>query len=291
MATTTPNFGWDIPQSTDLVKDGATAIAALGTDIDTALVDLKGGTTGQVLSKNSNTDLDFTWVAQDDSNAIQNALLTTTGDTIYASGASTPARLGIGTTGQVLTVSGGIPSWATPAGASANWTLVNSGGTLLTGSTTTVSGISGADKIMVLVGAPSTGYSTDSTQDVYIRLNTDSANNYYNFGAKLDYPATYGANNMQSTETGGASFGIFIGRPNAAASYGGAYCLISGCNTSGVKVFNGAGSFQYSGSSGTGSTYILGGYYNSSSTITSVSVFTSFSTNFDAGRVYVYTSA
>ena len=62
MATTTTNFGWDIPQSTDLVKDGATAIAALGQDIDTALVDLKGGTTGQVLAKASNTDLDYTWV-------------------------------------------------------------------------------------------------------------------------------------------------------------------------------------------------------------------------------------
>jgi hypothetical protein len=62
MATTTTNFGWDIPQSTDLVKDGATAIAALGQDIDTAFVDLKGGTTGQVLAKASGTDLDYTWV-------------------------------------------------------------------------------------------------------------------------------------------------------------------------------------------------------------------------------------
>ena len=61
MATTTTNFGWDIPQSTDLVKDGATAIAALGQDIDTAFIDLKGGTTGQILSKASGTDLDFTW--------------------------------------------------------------------------------------------------------------------------------------------------------------------------------------------------------------------------------------
>jgi hypothetical protein len=61
MATTTTNFGWDIPQSTDLVKDGATAIAALGQDIDTALVDLKGGTTGQVLAKATGTDLDFSW--------------------------------------------------------------------------------------------------------------------------------------------------------------------------------------------------------------------------------------
>ena len=116
MATTTPNFGWAVPTSTDLVKDGAVAIETLGDSIDASLVDLKGGTTGQVLAKASNTDMDFSWVAQDDSNAIQNALLTTTGDTIYASGASTPARLGIGSTGQVLTVAAGVPTWATPAG-------------------------------------------------------------------------------------------------------------------------------------------------------------------------------
>jgi len=78
MATTTTNFGWDIPQSTDLVKDGATAIATLGQDIDTALVDLKGGTTGQVLSKNSNTDLDFTWIEQDDTTLSFNAQTGTT---------------------------------------------------------------------------------------------------------------------------------------------------------------------------------------------------------------------
>ena len=45
-------------------------------------------------------------------------LLTTTGDTYYASAAGTPARLGIGTTGQVLNVSGGVPAWATPASGS-----------------------------------------------------------------------------------------------------------------------------------------------------------------------------
>ena len=61
MATTTTNFNFPIPQSTDLVKDGATAIAALGTSIDTDFVDLKGGTTGQILAKASNTDLDYTW--------------------------------------------------------------------------------------------------------------------------------------------------------------------------------------------------------------------------------------
>ncbi len=62
MATTTPNFGWPVPTSTDLVKDGATAIEALGDSIDASLLDLKGGTSGQVLAKNSNTDMDFVWV-------------------------------------------------------------------------------------------------------------------------------------------------------------------------------------------------------------------------------------
>jgi hypothetical protein len=63
MATVTPNFNWPVPTSTDLVKDGATAIEALGDSIDASLVDLKGGTTGQVLAKNSNTDMDFVWAA------------------------------------------------------------------------------------------------------------------------------------------------------------------------------------------------------------------------------------
>jgi len=118
MATTTTNFGWDIPQSTDLVKDGATAIAALGQDIDTALVDLKGGTTGQVLAKASGTDLDFSWVAQDDSNAIQNAIVDAKGDLIAATAADTPARLAVGSNGQVLTADSTTATgikWANPA--------------------------------------------------------------------------------------------------------------------------------------------------------------------------------
>jgi hypothetical protein len=47
---------------------------------------------------------------------IAKTLTTTTGDIIYASGANTPARLGIGSSAQVLTVASGVPSWATPAG-------------------------------------------------------------------------------------------------------------------------------------------------------------------------------
>jgi hypothetical protein len=50
-----------------------------------------------------------------DGKFINNTLTTTTGDIIYASGANTPARLAIGTSADVLTVSGGIPAWAAPS--------------------------------------------------------------------------------------------------------------------------------------------------------------------------------
>jgi hypothetical protein len=102
MATVTPNFNWPVPTSTDLVKDGATAIEALGDSIDGSLVDLKGGTTGQVLSKTSGTDMDFTWVTTDDANAIQNSIVDAKGDLIAASANDTPARLAVGNNGETL---------------------------------------------------------------------------------------------------------------------------------------------------------------------------------------------
>ena len=99
---TTSNFGWNTPADTDLVKDGALAIRTLGNNIDTSLVDLKGGTTGQVLSKASNSDLDYTWVTTDDANAIQNAIVDAKGDLIAASANDTPARLAVGNDGETL---------------------------------------------------------------------------------------------------------------------------------------------------------------------------------------------
>lgn len=139
MATTT-NFGWETPDDTDLVKDGALAMRTLGNAIDSSFVDLKGGTTGQVLGKTSNTDLDFTWQASSKST------LTTTGDLLYASAANTPARLGIGTTGQYLSVSGGLPSWVT----------LNAGGMTslatgtLSGSSVSLTSISGSYYSLIL---------------------------------------------------------------------------------------------------------------------------------------------
>ena len=121
---TTTNYGWTTPADTDLVKDGAAAIRTLGSSIDSTL----------------KTQID----AQ-----IPDSLLTTTGDTIYASGASTPARLAVGTTGQVLTVAGGVPTWATAAGGYST-TLIST--TTLSGASTTISSIPTTYSTLLLVG-------------------------------------------------------------------------------------------------------------------------------------------
>ena len=54
-----------MPTNTDLVTDLPADFEVFGQAVDTSMADLKGGTTGQILSKNSNTDMDFIWIAND----------------------------------------------------------------------------------------------------------------------------------------------------------------------------------------------------------------------------------
>jgi hypothetical protein len=61
MANPTSNFGWQMPTPTDLVTDLPADFEVFGQAVDTSMADLKGGTSGQILSKNSNTDMDFVW--------------------------------------------------------------------------------------------------------------------------------------------------------------------------------------------------------------------------------------
>lgn len=163
MATTTPNFGWPVPTSTDLVKDGATAIEALGDSIDASMLDLKGGTTGQVLSKNSNTDMDFVWVTDAAGDitgvtagtgisgggtsgtvTVTNSMataITTKGDLVPGTGSATFSRLGVGTNGQVLTANSTADTglaWATPSAGATVKTVRKSSDQSVTSSTTVV---------------------------------------------------------------------------------------------------------------------------------------------------------
>jgi hypothetical protein len=241
MATTTPNFGWPVPTSTDLVKDGATAIEALGDGIDTSMVDLKGGTTGQILAKATNADMDFAWVTNDvgditaitasspitgggtsgdvtigildgtTSNkgavqlststsststslaatasavksaydladgAIAKTLIDAKGDLIGATAADTPARLAVGTNGQVLTAD-------STAATGLAWATASAGGmtSLASGS------LSGASVILSSISASYTHLqlsisnykpATDGAT-FFLRANGDAgANRYFN---------------------------------------------------------------------------------------------------------------
>ena len=65
MSNPTSNFGWVMPTPTDLVTDLPADFAVFGQGVDTSMADLLGGTTGQILSKASNTNMDFTWIAND----------------------------------------------------------------------------------------------------------------------------------------------------------------------------------------------------------------------------------
>jgi hypothetical protein len=91
MSNPTSNYNFQMPTSIDLVTDLPADFEVFGQAVDTQM--------------KTNADA-----------ATQKATLTTTGDIYYASAASTPARRAIGTTGDVLTVSGGLPVWAAPAG-------------------------------------------------------------------------------------------------------------------------------------------------------------------------------
>ena len=78
MSNPTSSFGWIMPNSSDLVTDLPADFEVFGQAVDTSLADLKGGTTGQVLSKASGTDMDFTWIEQDDTTLSFNAQSGTT---------------------------------------------------------------------------------------------------------------------------------------------------------------------------------------------------------------------
>ena len=136
MANPTTNYGWPMPTSTDLVTDLPADFAAFGQPVDTSLKALNPETT--------------------------------LGDISYRSAtANTNTRLAIGSTGNVLTVSGGVPVWAAPAGGGKVLQVVQATYSTSTGTTSTSyvdSGLSASitpsatsSKIMVIATLPMKG--------------------------------------------------------------------------------------------------------------------------------------
>jgi hypothetical protein len=122
--------------------------------------------------------------------------MTTTGDTIYSSSGSTPARLGIGSTGNVLTVAGGVPTWAAPA-ASGGMTLLST--TAITAvSQVSITGINQTYNQLVIV--MENAATTNTGVALQVRFNTNSTAGQYAYVSRgIDGGAASDFNSASAT--------------------------------------------------------------------------------------------
>jgi hypothetical protein len=255
---TTPNYGWVTPAPTDFVTDLPADFETFADAVDDTVKDLNPGTTA--------------------------------GDVDYYTSSTAKARLAIGTAGQVLAVNSGAtaPEWITVGGGTKNFTLLNTGGTSLSGSSTvTISGISNQDELMLVIVGASSG---SLAYNVSLRVNADSSSIYNAWGPYLSAGAGYAASNFGVRSNAGSSQ-IIIGEwsDNAASAMSG-FFRISGAATSGKKIVNFATGSSASGGNGQDLVW-GGGWIDLSSTITSISLIQTESINFDAGTAYLYGSA
>lgn len=278
MANPTTNFGWQMPTATDLVTDLPADFEVFGQAVDTALVDLKGGTSGQVLAKASNTDMDFNWVAVDPL-----VILDAKGDLITATAADTPARLPVGANGTVLTADssqGTGLTWTEPA--SGGMTLINTGGTALSGTSTQISSIPGTYKNLEI-------------WVVNAQINADTV---VGFTINNDTGATqylhYRLYNQSETPGSGSDSSSFVNLGATALSYfvknsteNVTKIVIPNYAATGIKQFK----VDFVGKQASSSyTYMLNGlvYTYNTSAITSFEMRSITTGSFSGGTIYVY---
>ena len=219
-----------MPTATDLVTDLPADFEVFGQAVDTALMDLKGGTTNQVLAKNSNTDMDFKWVA--DAAGMTNPM-TTTGDMIYSSSGSTPARLGIGTSGQVIGIAAGVPAWTTPA----------SGGSALI-SRTSFSNVASVDYDSVfttaygsyLIVIEDIAAATDS-DDLHIQLRYGSTTHTGDYYSTYNKSTTAAATYVGTASTGTAQW-VATDQMGSTGGYpvSGWFCITNADGTNSTRI-------------------------------------------------------
>lgn len=187
---------------------------------------------------------------------IAKTLTTTTGDIIYASSANTPARLGIGSSGQILSVSGGVPAWGAAPSSAATLVQITSG--TLSGTSLTISGLSSYDQLYLVIYG--TTWSGGTTFD-RIRLN-GTANNYAGSvwgtwgratysGAAVPYGSAQ--NNFSSIAPNGITGGIV---PGGTYGDGSQWTLaLTNCKSAGRTTYD----CYQSALDSTGSYYWVGG--------------------------------
>ena len=213
--------------------------------------------------------------------------LTTKGDLYTFSTSDT--RLGVGANGTTLVADSSEATglkWQAPTGAGSSWSLLNAGGTALTAaSSITVSGISGVDKVLVLIDTAS---AVNASSEFKFLINSNTGSVYGRFGGMTK--ATSTASDIMGVQTGFDTALYFATSTQSRADGVVAGSLfITGANSAGRKSFATTGGANGPGSNVGHIGTCSQGIFDSTSTVSSVTV-TSGNGNFDSGTIYVYTS-